>query len=103
MARYIWGWELPEDIKAVDYYAMTNEELQKKWYVDNALDKSVAEADCGWYGVHYAVTEDPQNGRMEWVVMYAHGNDTPREARWIPVMGCSKGAIAEAVWSLVFR
>lgn len=103
MSQYIWGWELPEDVKAVDYYNRTSEEMATGWYVNNALDKSVAEADCGWSGVYYSVTEDPCCGRREWAVMFANKNDTPREARWIPVTGCSKGAIAEAVWSLVFR
>ena len=103
MANYIWGWQLSEDTKAVDCYHRTNEENDKAWYVNNALDKSVAEAGCGWSGVCYAVTEDPYEGRMEWALMFANKDDTPRAARWIPVTGCSKGAIAESVWSLVFN
>lgn len=103
MANYIWGWQLPKETKAVAYYERTNEEQAKAWYVNEALDKSVAEADCGWTGVCYSVTEDPDEGRREWAVMFANKEDTPREARWIPVTGDSKGAIAEAVWSLVFR
>lgn len=103
MANYIWGWQLPEDVKAIGYDQQTDDEKSKGRYVNNALDKSVAEAECGWCGVCYAVTEDKYGDRREWALMFASKDDVPKDARWVPVTGCSKGAIAEAVWSLVFR
>lgn len=103
MANYIWGWQLPEDTKAISRVYYTDEELHKSWYVNKELNDSVAAADCGWYGISYAVTEDSYGDRREWALMFADKDDSPRSARWIPVTGNSKGAIAENVWSLVFR
>lgn len=88
--------------KALTGYHMTPEELDKRNYVNNFLDPSVREAQCGWYGISYAVCDINGEDRREWVLMFADKNDTPLGARWINVTGDSKGAIAEAVWSLVF-
>ena len=101
-ASYVWGWQLPEGTQALTWDKLNYEEVDKRSYVIDFLDPCVREARCGWYGVVYAVTEDAYGDRKEWVLMFADQNDTPNEARWINVSGNSRGAIAEAVWSLVF-
>lgn len=99
---YKWGWQLDPQTKALTSYAMTPEELDKRWYVTKFLDPSVREAKCGWYGIAYCVADTNGENRREFVLMFAEANDTPNGARWIDVTGESKGSIAEAVWSLVF-
>ena len=102
-ASYMWGWQTSKmGFKALDGYHMTSEELDKRWYVHEYLDPSVSEANCGWYGIAYCVCDINGENRTEFVLMFADKNDTPNAARWINVSGDSKGAIAEAVWSLVF-
>lgn len=102
-ANYAWGWQISDmGYKALTGYHMTPEELDKRHYVNDFLDPSVREAQCGWYGICYAVCDINGEDRREWVLMFADKNDTPLGARWINVTGDSKGAIAEAVWSLVF-
>lgn len=103
MANYIWGWQLSDDNKAIDYDMMTEDEQEKARYVNGALHKSVAEARCGWPVISYVVTEDSFGIRREWALMFGSKEHSPKSARWIPVTGNSKGAIAENVWSLVFR
>lgn len=103
MANYIWGWQLPKEFKAITSDYMTQEEIDKRWYVSQYLEPSVHEARCGWDGIMYAVVDNDGKDRREYVLMFADRNDTPNGARWINVTGDSKGAIAEAVWSLVFR
>lgn len=102
-ANYMWGWQMSE----MGFLALTNdrltaEEIDKRWYVHEYLDPSVREAKCGWYGIAYCVCDIDGEDRTEFVLMFANKDDTPNGARWINVTGCSKGAIAEAVWSLVF-
>lgn len=102
-ASYTWGWQIANmGFKAIDCYHMTSEELDKRYYVNEFLDPSVSKANCGWHGICYAVCDINGEDRTEFVLMFAEANDTPRMARWINVTGDSKGAIAEAVWSLVF-
>ena len=102
-ANYVWGWQISNEgnfIITSDH--MTWEEISKRKYVNEFLHPCVHEAWCGWWGVAYCVCETDDRGRTEYVMMFADRNDTPNQARWINVTGCSKGAIAEAVWSLVF-
>lgn len=99
---YKWGWQIDPELNALTTYAMTPEELDKRWYVIQYLDPSVHWANCGWDGVAYAVCDANGENRREFVLMFADKNDTPNGARWIDVTGESKGSIAEAVWSLVF-
>ena len=100
---YKWGWQINEmGYKALTSDHLTLEEIDKKWYVNQFLEPSVREAKCGWYGICYAVCDIDGEDRREFVLMFAEANDTPNGARWIDVTGNSKGAIAEAVWSLVF-
>lgn len=102
-ASYTWGWQISKmGFKAIDCYHMTREELDKRHYVHEFLNPSVSEAKCGWHGIAYAVCDIDGENRTEFVLMFAEANDTPNGARWINVTGDSKGAIAEAVWSLVF-
>lgn len=102
-ASYSWGWQISQmGFKALTYDHMTAEELDKRYYVHQYLDPSVNKANCGWYGVVYCVCDIDGEDRREFVLMFADANDTPNQARWINVSGDSKGAIAEAVWSLVF-
>ena len=100
---YKWGWQIDDTFQAITPYLMTKEENEKNWYVNQFLDPSVKEAKCGWHGIAYVVgTYCDGEDRREYVLMFGSANDTPRAARWIDVTGDSKGAIAEAVWSLVF-
>ena len=100
---YKWGWQIGQDgFMALTSDHMTMEEIEKRWYVSKFLDPSVHEANCGWYGICYAVCDINGKNRREFVLMFAEANDTPNGARWIDVTGESKGSIAEAVWSLVF-
>lgn len=99
---YIWGWQLEPGYQALTNDKLTAEEIDKRWYVHQYLDPSVKEAKCGWYGICYCVVENDEKNRREYVLMFGGANDTPRMARWINVTGDSKGAIAEAVWGLVF-
>lgn len=102
-ASYQWGWQISEmGFKAITADHLTPEELHKRWYVLHFLDPSVDNADCGWHGIDYCVCDIDGNDRREFVLMYADRSDSPNRARWINVTGDSKGAIAEAVWSLVF-
>ena len=101
-ASYVWGWQIDPEFKALTWDKLTYEEVCKKRYVNDLLSLSVNKAECGWYGVCYCVCEANGANRTEFVLMFADPNDTPRQARWINVTGNSKGAIAEAVWSLVF-
>ena len=103
MANYIWGWQVPEYEKAIDYDKMSEDEKEKARYVNGILDKSVSEAHCGWYGIAYVVTENAYGDHTEWTLMFGGKEKKPSDARWIPVTGSSMGAVAEAVWSLVFR
>ena len=99
---YKWGWQIDKDFLVLTSDHMTQEEIDKRWYVYQYLDPSVKEAKCGWYGVCYAVGDTKGKNRREFVLMFADANGTPNGARWIDVTGESKGSIAEAVWSLVF-
>ncbi|MBO5740719.1 MAG: hypothetical protein J6R54_01885 [Bacteroidaceae bacterium] len=100
---YKWGWQISkEGFRAIASNHMTMEEINKRWYVHQFLDPSVHEANCGWHGLNYFVCDIDGENRREFVLMYADKNDTPNGARWIDVTGDSKGAIAEAVWGLVF-
>jgi len=101
-SSYIWGWQLPKEYKALTTAYLTMEELDKRIYVHEYLCPSVNKAQCGWDGIAYAVVDNDGKDRREYVLMFADRNDTPNGARWINVTGNSKGAIAEAVWSLVF-
>lgn len=101
-ASYRWGWQIDPEFKALTRDRFTDNERDKARYVNEFLDASVNKADCGWDGVAYAVCDINGEYRTEFVLMFADRNDTPRQARWINVTGNSKGAIAEAVWSLVF-
>ena len=103
-ANYMWGWQISEGFQALYVSSMTYEEIDKMRYVQEFLDPSVREAKCGWYGIGYCVCVSDIDGkdRTEFVLMFADKDDTFNSARWINVTGCSKGAIAEAVWSLVF-
>lgn len=102
-ANYMWGWQISEmGFQALANNCLTEEEIDKRWYVHEYLDPSVTEAKCGWYGIVYCVCDIDGEDRTEFVLMFANKDDTPNSARWINVTGCSKGAIAEAVWSLVF-
>lgn len=99
----MWGWQINQmGFKALDGYHMTMNEIDKRHYVNAFLSPSVHEARCGWDGIAYAVCDIDGENRTEFVLMFAEPNDTPNSARWINVSGDSKGAIAEAVWSLVF-
>lgn len=103
-ATYAYGWQINNmGFTAVDPREMTDEERSKRRYVNEFLDPSVREAECGWHGVAYVVATIGEEERKEFVLMFATKYDTPNDARWINVSGDSKGAIAEAVWSLVFR
>ena len=99
---YLWGWQLDDGYRAIMYDHMTEEELDKRNYVHEFLDPCVREAKCGWDAIVYCVCDNNGQDRREFVLMFANKNDTPHMARWINVTGDSKGAIAEAVWSLVF-
>lgn len=99
---YKWGWQIDKNFLVLTSDYMTQEEIDKRWYVSQYLDPSVKEAKCGWYGVCYAVGDTNGENRREFVLMFGDANDTPNGARWIDVTGESKGSIAEAVWSLVF-
>ena len=102
-ANYVWGWQISnEGFSVIMPDDMTFEEQQKRHYVNQFLDPSVSQAWCGWHGIAYVVCTIDGDCRREFVLMFADRNDTPNQARWINVTGCSKGAIAEAVWSLVF-
>lgn len=104
MARnYTYGWKLSEmGYSAISWDYMTEEEQEKRIYVNNLLDPSVHGAECGWDGVAYCVCDVDGHDRSEFVLMFANRNDTPNDARCICVTGESKGSIAEAVWSSVF-
>ena len=103
-ASYTWGWQIGQmGYKALTTDKLTREEIDKRWYVHEYLDPSVREAKCGWHGIAYCVCDIDGKDRSEFVLMFANPNDTPNGARWINVTGGSKGAIAEAVWSLVFN
>lgn len=102
-ASYMWGWQIGKmGFSALTSDHLTKDELDKRQYVNQFLDPSVHEAKCGWYGIAYCVCDINGEERTEFVLMFADKNDTPNAARWINVSGDSKGAIAEAVWSLVF-
>lgn len=101
--NYRYGWELADlGFQAIHFSEMTPCELNKSVYVDSALNASVHDAGCGWYGVSYVVCTIGGENRTEFVMMFADKNDTPTGARWINVTGESKGSIAEGVWSTVF-
>lgn len=103
-ASYTWGWRIGEmGYKALTTDKLTREEIDKRWYVHEYLDPSVREAKCGWHGIAYCVCDIDGKDRSEFVLMFGGRNTTPNGARWINVTGGSKGAIAEAVWSLVFN
>lgn len=100
---YKWGWQISElGYEVVPDSELTMEEQFKKAYVNCYLDASVREANCGWNGIAYCVLRKG-NDRREFALMFAGRNDTPNQARWIDVTYNSKGAIAEAVWALVFK
>lgn len=100
---YKWGWQISQEgFLALTSDNLTMEEIDKRWYVHQFLDPSVKEAKCGWYGLNYCVCDVNGEDRREFVLMYGSAEDTPNAARWIDVTGDSKGAIAEAVWGLVF-
>ena len=102
-ASYKWGWQISQmGFFAMTPYHFTRDEIDKRNYVHEFLSPSVREAECGWYGLNYCVCDIDGENRTEFVLMYASKEDTPHNARWINVTGDSKGAIAEAVWSLVF-
>lgn len=102
-ASYSWGWQISNmGFRALTNDRLTREEVDKMWYVNQYLDPSVREAKCGWHGITYCVCDINGEDRTEFVLMFASETDTPNAARWINVSGDSKGAIAEAVWSLVF-
>ena len=101
-ATYVWGWQLPKGLLALPTNKLTREELDKRRYVHEFLHPSVSEANCGWHSIAYAVCDIDGERRREYVLMFGDAKDTPVNARWINVSGDSKGAIAEAVWSLVF-
>lgn len=102
-SSYRWGWQISsEGFKVLTGDHLTMEEVDKRAYVHAFLSPSVNKAQCGWYGLNYCVADINGENRREFVLMYADANDTPNGARWIDVTGNSKGAIAEAVWSLVF-
>ena len=102
-ATYSWGWQIADmGYAALTYDHLMPSEADKKWYVEQYLDPSVREAKCGWYGIAYCVCDIDGEDRREFVLMFGSKEDTPNIARWINVTGDSKGAIAEAVWSLVF-
>lgn len=99
----MWGWQIYDmGYRALPYDKLTDEEKDKSRYVHEFLDKCVLEANCGWDGIVYCVCDINGEERTEFALMFACENDTPPMARWINVTGDSKGAIAEAVWSLVF-
>ena len=101
--NYLWGWQVAErGFAALTSEHMTAGETDKKQFVDLFLDPCVREAKCGWPRVDYVVCEIAGEDRTEFVLMSGGRNDPPRAARWINVTGDSKGAIAEAVWGLVF-
>lgn len=103
-ASYKWGWQIGDlGFLALTSDKLTDEEIDKRWYVKMYLEPSVHEARCGWDGVAYCVCDIGGENRTEFVLMFADRLDTPNDARWINVTGDSKGAIAEAVWSLVFN
>lgn len=102
-ASYKWGWQIRNDgFLKVTPDKLTNGEIDKRYYVNTFLDPCVHEAKCGWHGVSYCVCEIDGECRTEFVLMFGDKETTPNGARWINVTGNSKGAIAEAVWSLVF-
>lgn len=102
-ASYRWGWQIANDgFTALSAAQFTDNERNKAQYVNEYLDASVNKANCGWYGVSYCVCEIDEECRTEFVLMFGDKETTPNGARWINVTGNSKGAIAEAVWSLVF-
>ena len=103
-ATYAWGWQIADMgfTATVDPRDMTDVERDKRHYVNEFLDPSVREARCGWHGIAYCIATIGDEERKEFVMMFGSKNDTPNAARWINVTGDSKGAIAEAVWSLVF-
>lgn len=102
-ASYVWGWQTYDmGYRALTFDHLTDSEKEKSRYVHQFLSLSVHEAKCGWDGISYVVCDINGEDRTEFVLMFAEANDTPRGARWINVTGNSKGAIAEAVWSLVF-
>lgn len=101
--NYYYGWQLSEmGYSALTYDHMTDEEQEKRIYVNNLLDPSVHGADCGWYGVCYCVCDINGENRAEFIGMFATMDDTPNDARWICVTAEGKASIAEAVWSSVF-
>lgn len=102
-ATYRWGWQVSnEGFLALTTNYMTRDEVEKRWYVNEFLSPCVEKANCGWHGISYCVCDINGENRTEFVLMFADKEDTPNQARWINVSGDSKGAIAEAVWSLVF-
>ena len=101
-SSYKWGWQIiQQGYLSLTTDQLTPEEIDKRWYVAQFLYPSVHEAGCGWHGVSYCVC-DGNGDRREFVLMYGDKETTPKGARWIDVTGNSKGAISEAVWSLVF-
>lgn len=102
-ASYNWGWQISDmGFCALTTEHLTKGELSKRDYVHQFLDPSVREAKCGWDAISYCVCDINGKDRTEFVLMFGDAKDSPRGARWINVTGNSKGAIAEAVWSLVF-
>ena len=103
-ASYAWGWQILDMgfTATVDPRDMTEEEKKKRNYVHEFLSPSVQAAECGWHGISYCIATIGEEERREFVLMFATKEDTPAGARWVNVTGDSKGAIAEAVWSLVF-
>lgn len=101
--NYMWGWQVSKmGFRCLTDNHLTMEEIDKRWYVHEFLDPSVREARCGWHGIVYCVCDIDGEDRTEFVLMFANRDDTPNDARHINVTGFSKGAIAEAVWNLVF-
>lgn len=102
-ATYTWGWQVTKmGFSALTSDRLTPGETDKMQYVDQFLSPSVSEAKCGWDKIGYCVCDIAGENRTEFVLMFGGRNDPPSAARWINVTGDSKGAIAEAVWGLVF-
>lgn len=98
---YTWKWKLEERGFKRVFTANYTEVQEKKWvYVEEYLNNSVVEANCGWAKVRYEVYENPLGGKEEYVILYPTKDDTG--GRCINVSGNSLGATAQKVWNNIW-
>lgn len=98
---YVWGWQLTQKgYKKKPDADMTDWQKACAEYVEHYLTPSIRIADCGWDHARLFVFSTPWGCDEEFVGLFAHIENVG--GRYYNVTGCSKGAIAEVVWSGVY-